>query len=195
MAKGVRKPKSKLAGGIELFGVSDMTFIRGRGEIGTLISTRLIKHYGRIVHDIERVQLGYELIKMLNKATEDQPEPEYFEILEQAFKALDDPAISRELIRAWFSAQLLRQAGHSPNLRTDTEDQKLDADARYNFDFDAMAFSPKPEGHFKANDVKFLRLMFSGNRPEVLGHVQNSDNLTKMAQPLVQTMLQTYIRQ
>lgn len=194
MAKGVRKPKSKLAGGIELFSVSDMTFIRGRGEIGTLISTRLIKHYDRIVHDIERVQLGYELIKMLNKATEDEPETEYFELLEQAFKALDDPEISQTLIRAWFSAQLLRQAGHSPNLKTTASGEELKLDQKYNFDFDAMSFSPKPEGRFKADDIKFLRLIFSGNQPKILAHVQNSDKLTKIAQPLVQTMLQTHIR-
>jgi DNA repair protein RecO (recombination protein O) len=74
IAKGVRKIKSKLAGGIELFSVSDVTFIRGRGDIGTLVSARLDTHYGTIVKDIERVQLGYDLIKQINKSTEDQPE-------------------------------------------------------------------------------------------------------------------------
>src|SRR5205085_581911 len=90
MARGVRKVKSKLAGGIELFSVSDITFIRGRGEMGTLISTRLVKHYGKIVQHIDRVQLGYELIKLLNTATEDRPEADYFELLQQAFAALDE---------------------------------------------------------------------------------------------------------
>ncbi|MEK7561678.1 MAG: DNA repair protein RecO, partial [Patescibacteria group bacterium] len=46
IAKGVRKSKSKLAGGIELFSVSDLTLIIGRGELNTLISTRLVRHYG-----------------------------------------------------------------------------------------------------------------------------------------------------
>ncbi|MDO8591465.1 MAG: DNA repair protein RecO, partial [bacterium] len=36
IAKGVRKSKSKLAGGIELFSISDLTLIIGRGEINTL---------------------------------------------------------------------------------------------------------------------------------------------------------------
>src|ERR1700757_3472845 len=65
MARGARKPKSKMAGGIELFSVSDLTFIEGKGEIGALISSRLHSHYGHIVENIERVQLGSELIKML----------------------------------------------------------------------------------------------------------------------------------
>ena len=105
LAKGVRKVKSKLAGGIELFSISHITYIRGRGEMGTLISTRLIHHYDKIVKDITRVQLGYELIKQLNKATEDEPEPEYFELMQQAFEALDDTTTGTELIQVWFSAQ------------------------------------------------------------------------------------------
>ncbi|MCA9348456.1 DNA repair protein RecO, partial [Candidatus Saccharibacteria bacterium] len=31
IAKGVRKQKSRMAGGLELFGVSEINFIKGRG--------------------------------------------------------------------------------------------------------------------------------------------------------------------
>src|ERR1700722_4601390 len=65
IAKGVRRERSKLAGGIELFSVSNITFIKGKRDIDTLISTRLIQHYRNIVTDIGRVQLGYKLIKLL----------------------------------------------------------------------------------------------------------------------------------
>lgn len=194
MARGVRKPKAKLAGGIELFSISDITFIHGRGEIGTLISTRLDKHYGRIVQDIERVQLGYELLKTIDKATEDEPEPEYFELLEQGLAALDDASIDLALIRAWFGARLLRLAGHAPNLETNAEGGALTADSKYNFDLETMAFAPHERGMYAANDIKFLRLLFSGNRPEALARVQNAVVLTETAAPLVRTMLQTHIR-
>jgi DNA repair protein RecO (recombination protein O) len=194
MARGVRKPRSKLAGGIELFSVSDLGFIRGRGEIGTLISARLLTHYGQIVKDIERVQLGYELIKILNKATEDQPEPEYFELLQQAFQALEDHNVDQTLIRLWFDAQLLRQAGHRPNLQTTPAGDKLQPSQTYNFDFDDVSFAPSPEGRFATDDIKFLRLLFSGNPPKVLGKIENAASFTQTSLPLVQTMLQTYIR-
>ncbi|HEX4774849.1 MAG TPA: DNA repair protein RecO [Candidatus Saccharimonadales bacterium] len=188
MARGVRKAKSKLAGGIELFSVSDITFIQGRSEIGTLISSRLRQHYGLIVKDLNRVQLGYDLIKMLNKITEDEPEPEYFTLLSQAFIALDDAAINLDLIRAWFEAQLLKQAGHTPNLVTDTTGQKLTADQSYNFDHDAMALAPNPHGTLGANQIKFLRLLFSQNSPQALNKVQGSNNLTQTCGRLVQQM-------
>lgn len=194
MARGVRRVKSKLAGGIELFSVAEISYINGRGQIGTLISARLIHYYSSIVQDIERVQLGYELIKLLHRATEDQPDSEYFELLEAAFAALDTPTISTDLIRLWFQAQLLRYAGHSPNLKTDTEHNRLVADKFYSFDFEAVAFAIHPEGHFSSDHIKFLRLIFSGNSLQVLSHVKGVDSLLPDCVPLVQTMLQTYIR-
>lgn len=194
MAKGVRRVKSKLAGGIELFSTSHITFIEGRGEIGTLISSRLIKYYNTIVKDIDRVQLGYELIKSLNKATEDEPEPEYYKLLEQGFAALDDPSINLELIRVWFQAQLLRQAGHTPNLQTDTNDRKLNAETSYNFDAEAMTFAPHDSGKYNAGHIKVLRLLFSAHTPADLAKVQGITDQLEAITPLIRTMLTSYIR-
>ncbi len=214
MARGVRRLKSKLAGGIELFSVSHITFIKGRGEIDPLISTRLIIHYESIVQDISRTMLGYDLIKMLSRATEDQPEADYFVLLQQAFEALNDPDVELPLIQLWFAMQLLRIGGHTPNLRADTSGQKLAADQTYNFSFDDMAFAPaennlgsnsdsRPEtssgtnsgqGRFTPNHIKFLRLGFSSHHAKALSQVQGSKEMAEAAAPLVQTMLSTYIR-
>jgi len=194
MAKGVRKVKSKLAGGIELFSVSQISFIKGKGDIGTLISTRLVKHYGTIVKDLERTTLGYELIKRLDRVTEDEPEQEYFELLQQIFVALDDKQINLQLIELWFAMQLLKQAGHTPNLKTDTVGNKLAADALYNFSFDDMAFVPVVSGRFSANHIKFLRLGFGQHTPKVLQQVSGIETLLPDVAPLIQTMLASHIR-
>jgi DNA repair protein RecO (recombination protein O) len=191
MARGVRKPKSKLAGGIELFSVSDLTFIRGRGDIGTLVSSRLDKHYGRIVQDIERVQLGYELIKLLNRATEDEPEPEYFILLAQALEALNDPDVNRMLIEAWFSAQLLRLAGHAPNLRKTADGQPLQSGSAYTFDPEHMAFAPREQGTYDTDNIKALRLLFSDHPPSDIAKVGGMESALSAIVPLVRTMAQS----
>lgn len=188
MGRGVRKLKSKLAGGIELFSVSDISYIPGRGEICTLVSTRLVKHYGHIVEDIDRVQLGYELIKTLNKATEDQPDREYFDLLEQAFQVLDDANIDIIFVRTWFEAQLLRLAGHAPNLQTDASGQKLTAAGVYTFDFESMSFAPHPEASFTADHIKTMRLLFSTNQPLVLARVQGMEQTMQDVAPLIRTL-------
>jgi len=192
IAKGVRKPKSKLAGGIELFSVSDISFIPGRRDIDTIVSTRLIKHYGHIVKDLDRTNIGYSFIKKLNTATEDAAESAYFDLLNHAFQALDDDKIDLALVEAWFNAQLLRLAGHTPNLRTDTGGQKLQPGAKYDFDFEKMCFAAG-QG-FGADHIKFLRLLFSANQPRVLNKVAKAPVLAAACQPAVQSMLQAYIR-
>lgn len=194
IAKGVRRVKSKLAGGIELFSVSSITFVKGRGEVGTLVSTRLAKHYSRIVEDLERTMLGYELIKQLNKVTEDHPEPEYFALLRLAFEALDDASIPQPLIRFWFSAQLLGMAGHTPNLQTESDGQKLNPEKTYNFDFERMCFLAAPQGKLDASHIKFLRLSFAAHSAKTLAQVQGGSALTNELAPLLSAMLQTHLR-
>lgn len=188
LAKGVRRVKSKLAGGIELFSVSTITFVRGRGDIGTLVSTRLNKHYGHIVQDLDRTMLGYELLKELNKVTEDEPEEEYFKLLEQAFEALDAPHIPLEVIRFWFTVQLLKLDGQTPNLQTDTSGQKLRADQTYHFSFDSMSFSPADDGRYTADHIKLLRLAFASSNPKVLGQIKGSEPLVAALVKLATTV-------
>jgi DNA repair protein RecO (recombination protein O) len=191
MARGVRRVKSKLAGGIELFSVSDLTYMPGKGDLGTLISSRLDRHYGDIVRDITRVQLGYELIKQLNRATEDEPEPDYFNLLNAGFEALNNPVIDPELIKIWFQAQLLKLSGRTPNLHTDIGGGPLDATRKYNFDFDNMAFVDHPAGRFLADHIKVLRLLLGDHRPVALGQVQGLDDILPQLRSLLQTIAQT----
>jgi DNA repair protein RecO (recombination protein O) len=186
VARGVRRLKSKLAGGIELFSVSDITFIKGRGELGTLVSSRLKKHYGHIVKDLNRTMLAYELIKQLHKLTEDEAEPEYFELLQGVLEGLDDAEVSPALVQFWFTAQLLRLGGHMPNLEQDTTGKKLQADERYDFNLDRMTFALSPDrGRYTASHIKFLRLAFSAYPPKVLAHVQGAGELYEATQPLM----------
>jgi len=185
LARGVRRIKSKLAGGIELFSVSTITFAPGRGELGTLVSTRLVQHYEQIAKDLQRTMTGYDLIKLLNKSTEDQPDPEYFALLKDAFEALNDAQIPLPLIKFWFGVQLLKLDGHAPNLQTDEQGKKLVPDQLYDFDMDRMTFVANPlSGRFNANHIKFLRLVLAGNSPKVLTQVQGMGQLLHDCQPL-----------
>jgi DNA repair protein RecO (recombination protein O) len=196
LAKGVRKTKSKLAGGLELFSVSDLTMLIGRGEINTIMSTRLIKHYGDIVKDLKRTELAYESLRLIHKATEDAPEPAYYELLNSTLEALNDSKLEPQVTFLWFSMQLLKLSGHSPNLKTDIAGNKLTASASYDFYLDKMHFSPKKTkaGKFKADDIKFLRIGFAAERPQTLKRIENSEKLLAAAQPLLQTMLQSFVQ-
>lgn len=191
IAKGVRKIKSKLAGGIELFSVSDVSYIAGRKEIGTLVSTRLDVHYEAIVADLDRTMFGYELLKRINRATEDAAGEEYFDVLHQSLEALNS-GIELGLLEMWFTSRLLTFAGHQPNLRTDARQQSLSDSARFSFDFDNMCFAPAESGTFKQEHIKLLRLAEAAT-PQQLASVQGADQYGQALQPLLATLLKQHL--
>lgn len=194
IAKGVRKSKSKLAGGIELFSVSDLTLIIGRGELSTLISTRLVRHYGNIVKNIERTNSAYELLKIINKATEDEPEAAYFKLLDQSLAALDNPALDINLTKLWFDMQLLKLAGHIPNLHTNSAGTKLADSKTYNVNFEQMCFEPASHGQLAAKHIKFMRLGFRAGKPQTIHRITDAASLAVVCAPIIQTMLRTHVR-
>lgn len=188
MAKGVRRPKSKLAGGIELFSVGEITYMPGKGDLGTLISARLKRYYDQIVKDINRTMQGYELLKKINKITEDAAEVEYFDLLLDGLAGLDDLAIDLELWELWQGMQLLRLTGHTPNLQTDTAGDKLTADGHYVFSYDDMAFAPTPQGEAIAGVTKLLRLASSEAPLKAVSGVSGVEAVIAPALQLARTM-------
>ena len=194
IAKGVRRPRSKLAGGIELLCVSDLTVLPGRGELDTLISSRLVKYYENIVHDIHRTMLAYEFLKRTNRVTEDAAGEEYFLILQRTLEALNDLDFSNDLVELWYSMQLLNVTGHMPNLQTDVTEQKLQADQQYLFDFDEMAFRTQPGGPFAANHIKLLRLSYATDQPLALKQIKDASDCAPVALKLAKNLLQQNVR-
>lgn len=196
IAKGVRKAKSKLAGGVELFSVSEISYIKGKSDIDTLISTRLKIHYGNIVKDLERTEIAYEIIKITNKATEDDPEVGYFNLLQESFRSIDDNQIDPKLTKLWFSLQLLKLSGHVPDLALDINDDKLTSDKTYDFDIERMRFGVPAErqGNFNGDHIKFLRMCVGAQSPHLLQRVQGGDALANSVGGVIQAMLAGNIR-
>ena len=193
IAKGVRRVKSKLAGGIELFSISEIAYMPGQSGLGRLVSARLLHHYGHIAQNVERTMAGYELIKVLHKATEDQTDSDYYVLLDRTLQALNDNTISVALIRIWFNAQLLSLSGHTPNITTSLDGSALVANNRYAFDYDATGFEVQADGGFGAREIKYLRLLFGDNTPVVLAKVQDGDVLLERCAPLILTLRQFYL--
>lgn len=187
IAKGVRKSKSKLAGGIELFSVSELHFISGKGDIGTLVSTRLVKHYGEIVKDLNRTELAYAMLKTIDKTLEDTAGDEYFDVLHESLAALDNPSIVPVLSELSFQMRTLQLLGHVPDFSTDSRGVRLDPEARYAFDFEKTAFSSVPDGPFDKNHIKLLKLL-AHNSPQTLAAVRGAGGYAKEVAPLVRSL-------
>lgn len=176
IAKGARREKSKLAGGIELFAVCDVTFLPGKGEMGTLTGARLDTFFAHILDNYERLQLGYEAIKQISKVAEAVDEPAFFELLKVTFESLNDDEVNDKVVEGWFWLQLAILMGVGMNLSTDINGMKLVAESRYNFDESEVAFVYSENGRFTTEHIKLMRLL-SAQSPRVAQQVRGVEGL------------------
>lgn len=176
MAKSVRKEKSKLAGGIELFARCDITVNSGRGDLAVLTGARLEKFYAHIMTDYDRLQFGYDAIKQVAKAADMIDEPAFFELLDQVFQALDEGDIHLVVTKTWFWLQLAILLGTPVNVSTDNNGMKLVEDAAYHFDTSQQVFVFSEQGKFTSNHIKILRLL-SAQPPRIAQHVKGIGDL------------------
>lgn len=174
IAKGVRRPKSKLAGGIELLAVCDLTIAAGRGNMGIITSSRIKQFYGNILSQYERMQMGYDAIKQINRAAQTVGESDFYYLLRDTLTYLNNTAIDWRLAGLWFQLQLQALLGHALNTATDRDNKKLDQGQYYDFDLAENAFYSNQKGRFNSSHIKFLRLAGTKN-PAVLQQVGGAD--------------------
>jgi len=176
MAKGVRKEKSKLAGGIELFAVTDVVLGEGKGELGILTSARLVHFYRHIIEDYDRLQFGYFVIQQITRASENVDEPEWFDMTADIFMALDSKTIPLALTQTWFYLRHASLLGHQLNLNIDTNGEKLTADRTYRYDVGEQGLRELPNGELTAEHIKLLRLI-STRSLKVLAQIGGVDEI------------------
>ena len=159
IAKGVRKPKSKLVAGTELFCVSDICYIpRKSGGLATLTSARIVRQHTQFLNDLDKVTLAYEVLKTVHRHTEDIDSARYFELIEQLFMALDDPSNDVNLVRIWVWMRLLEESGHRLQLNEQTSGESFIDTATYAFDRENGGFIASTGGMFGPHHIKLLRI-------------------------------------
>lgn len=159
IAKGVRREKSRLAGGIELFGVSDIVIIKGKSDLGILSSARLVHFYNHIMEEYERMQFAYEAIKQTSKASEMVDEPEWFDVLGEVLAGLDVKTVPLELVQVWFYLRHANLLGHELGLKYDVDGKNLGEDNKYEYDIADKGFRLSEKGSLGADHIKLMRLI------------------------------------
>lgn len=170
IAKGVRKPKSKLAGGLELLAVCDVTVVRSRGDLGLVTSARLRIFFGNILQQYERLEAAQSFIKWVSVATETVGEPEFYALLRTGLESLNDLSVDWRVSEVWFLLRLRSLLGHGLNISSDRSGALLSADKKYHYDFADNVFYAHEQGRFSAGHIKFLRLA-TVKTPAVLRHI------------------------
>lgn len=173
LVKGVRRVKSKLAGGVELFSVSQITYLDTNAEVKRIVQTRLIEHYGDIAKNLERMLFAYDCMKYLKKITPAETDDEaYYLTLKSLLESLNDENVDLNLIKLWWLVRLLDLSGSKLELHRDGELKDLFESQTYTFAVGTARLMPKDGGVVDASAIKVLRLMEEGKTPLQLGRLK-----------------------
>ncbi|MBQ3352102.1 DNA repair protein RecO [Candidatus Saccharibacteria bacterium] len=180
LAKGVRKEKSRLASGVEMFSLSELVIHQGKSEFGILTSAKPKEFYQGILSDFARLQTASEIIKSVSRVAEQVNAEEFFSVTVQALRAINKGG-NLEIILAWFYLNIAKISGEQINLYNDSEGKPLAADESYAWNVADEALRASSAGKISGPEIKMMRLMLSAE----LSLVLKVKNTAKMAPELL----------
>jgi DNA repair protein RecO (recombination protein O) len=115
-AKSLRKPKSKMAGHLELLTHSTVSFSRGR-NLDTITGAQTINAFLPLKNDLWLTSCGLYVAELVNQFTaEHQENSALFELTLETLQRLCQDN-NKELTLRYFELHLLESAGYRPQLR------------------------------------------------------------------------------
>jgi DNA repair protein RecO (recombination protein O) len=116
VAKGVRRPRSKMAGHLELLTHSLVSLARGR-NLDTITGSQTINSFLPLKTDLWLTSYALYLVELVNQFTADHIEDHpLFQLLLDTMLNLCQPT-NRELTLRYFELHLLNEVGYRPQLQ------------------------------------------------------------------------------
>lgn len=159
LARGTRREKSRLAGGIEPFCLVEIHLHHSeKTNRNTLTGAKLLTFYQSILSDYEELTLASDFLKKSYRATFQLPDANFFSLLNQSFSALDQN-LPLDLIKIWFNFNFYLTTGNQLNLSFDSSGEKLSPENAYAWNPATEALEPSSRGPISAPEIKLMRLI------------------------------------
>ncbi|MBI2861248.1 MAG: DNA repair protein RecO [Chloroflexi bacterium] len=115
VAKGARRPRSKLGGHLELFTHSQLAMARGR-NLDLITQAQTIQPFSELRADLALMASACYLIELVDRATEDRQES--FPLYDLTLRTLGRLGQARkpQLLLRWYELQMLEVLGYRPQL-------------------------------------------------------------------------------
>lgn len=171
IAKGIRRTRSRLGGGLEPF--SDVHLVLAVGRTFDVVTQAALEdpHLG-LRDDLHSTAAAWYLVELADRFCEGSAEShQAFELLAQALSALDaaPASVSREVVARWFELHLLDAMGFRPELT-----QCLDCGLA--IEPEGNAYSPVAGGVIgpECSDASLGARPISAEALRVMRHLQRS---------------------
>ena len=175
LGKAIRRIKSKLKGGLELFYLSEIEFIQGKAY-KTLTDAILIENFPILRKDLERLPIAYRISEVLDNLIKGQEADEkIWNLLNETFQKLNNQQLTinnQQLLYYYFLWNFLSILGYQPELYNCSLCQKKLLPEK-------LYFNPKEGGiicqscfkklksgkEIDSDTVKILRIILEKNWP------------------------------
>jgi len=189
LGKAIRKIKSKLRSGIELFYLSEIEFIQGKTS-KTLTDAILIESFTGIRKNLKKLAIAHKISENLDDLVKGQePDKAIWQLLVETFENLDKPKIKNlkpEIIYYYFLWNLFSILGYQPELYCCARCQKKLVPSIFYFSLDLggtvcrqCVEEPKASQAVSQDLIKVLRLLTNKDWP-VLSRLRIEDNVRKL---------------
>jgi DNA repair protein RecO (recombination protein O) len=169
-ARSLRKPKSKMAGHLELLTHSAVSFSKGRGAIDTIVGAQTINAFYQLKNDLWLMSCGLYISELVHQFTAEHQE--HYDLFQLMLETLDRliQADNKELVLRFFELHLLESVGYRPQLKECIRCRRpLEPSANY--------FSPAAGGMLcpDCNLNQPFSYLLSVNAQKMLRLLQNED--------------------
>jgi len=114
IAKGIRRPKSKKRGHVEIFNIIKFQAVRGRG-LDLITEAEVIEDFAEIRKNLKRISLAYYLMEVTGRITHEAEEKaEVYDLLLETLQKLKSTNMLKKL-RLDFITSLLIALGYWPS--------------------------------------------------------------------------------
>lgn len=163
IAKGVRKPLSKLSGNIELFCLTDFVIAEGR-NLDIVTSAEIEKCFINLRNHLESTTMAYYFADIIDQMTgENESHQKIFSLLIEVLENIDEK--QTQILLPYFEINFLSAIGYKPELSTCVEcEKKITEDSYFSYGGGGLVCEAC-HGNTKisSNAIKVLRIITTSN--------------------------------
>lgn len=173
VAKGVRKPKARLAGFLDLFHYNEYLIAEGR-NLDIITSASTVENWHGINQSLQQVALAYYMAETIDKLIEETQEiGDVFDLIYFNFRTLHQNEINLNVLKSFFEINIVSALGYKPELEKCIEcNQTIQKDAWFSFALGGILDSSHKNNDLLAlplslSDLKILKGMYINNVQEL----------------------------
>jgi DNA repair protein RecO (recombination protein O) len=171
IAKGIKKPLSKMAGHLELFNLVDLVLAEGRNfDLATQVEAT--KTFPKLRSNLKKMALAFYFAELVDQLTpEQQPHPKIFQLMNLILTRLDsqEDKLSQDTLLPYFVFNLLKDLGYLPELFQCVSCSKKLEESQNNYFSCQLGGVLDEQCHFKdhlslkisPNIIKILRIIIT----------------------------------